>query len=240
MKRPFESVREAILEVVQNHKTHSKQLIDQVDGLMLWIVGFSISGLSLIVSDLAKFNDSFTHTHLKWVLILLSLSIISGIVFRIGCYFIQMYNHQINIFIENAFSDKEFMQIDSEDISKEENVNEVLRRLMVDFGESAEGILNAYSSLDTTNPTLNEALLNDLKNHYRRIGDWARKDYEIAIGFAKDTMQKAYGYSAEQVNTLMNEDTAAKWGLWVKISYLSFLLSCSAFVSVVVTFCILY
>lgn len=240
MKRPFDTVREAIFELMQNHKQHSKELIEQIDKLLLWVVGFSIGGLSLIVSNLATFSKGFNYGILKSILILLSISIISGIVFRIACYFIQIYNNQINVYIESVYSDKEFMEIEPEDLTSETNINEVLRRLQVDFGEDASKILSAYSSVDLSNATNYNYLLNDLKEHYKKIGEWAKRDYEIAIEFAKDTMQKAYGYSAKQIDRIIDDNTSAKWQIGVKVAYFSFLVSCITFISVIVILCVTY
>lgn len=240
MERPFETVRNMVFDLVKDHKVHSKQLIEQIDGLMVWIVGFSIGGLSLIVSDLAKFDGRFTYSLLKVVLILLCLSIISGIVFRIACYMIQLYNHQITIYMENCFSNKQFMEIEPYDLTSETNIQVVLHRLQADFGENASNILEAYSNIDISNKSLHDMLLNDLKEYYKEIGEWAKRDFKMAEDFAKDIMKKAYGYSTLQIEKAATDNTSVKWQFWLCTAYISFGISCLGFISVITIFCFSY
>ncbi|SES06541.1 hypothetical protein [Pedobacter rhizosphaerae] len=240
MKRPFDSVRDLIYLRVKQSKEDIKFRMEQIDNLMVWVVGFSIGGLSLIVSDFTKLSENFSYWIIKSVLLLLVLSITAGIVFRIACYFINIYNEQIQVYVETAFSNEEMMEIDAEDLTDEPEVEEVLRRLQVDFGQDVQQILAAYTNVDMSQPANRDFLLNDLKQHYKKVAMWAKKDYEIAIEFAKDTMQKAYGYSNKQLDRAFTDNVSLKWQFWVRAAFTSFIISCLAFIAVILIFSIAY
>lgn len=238
MKRPFESVREIFFDNIARSRENAKFIFEHSDKLMVWIVGFSIGGLSLIVSQLTEFNQSFTHCILKGVLILLSISIVSGIIYRIAFYFYQIQYKNIEIFLETAFSNREFMNIEPDDLSEETDIKEVVRRLRDDFGEDLSYIFNIHASVDDNHKTI---LLEDMKKHYAKVGEWAKKDFINAIDFAKDTYKKAFGLNDRQINNVFeksNSTTLLKIYGW--ISKVCFLISCTTFISVIIILCYNY
>ncbi len=129
---------------------------------MVWIVGFSVGGLSLIVSNISQFDKTFCYTLTKSILILLTISIISGIVYRIAFYAYQSYYRQIEFFLDGAFSNKEFMEIDPDDLEEEIDMKEVIRRMKEDFGEDVSYMSEIYDQADLE---VKSFLLNDLKKH---------------------------------------------------------------------------
>jgi len=90
MKGPFETVTETFFENLDRLKENQRYNFSNSEKFMIWIVGFSIGGLFIIVSNLTQFNQSFSHNILKTILILLSISIISGIVYRWAFYLFQI------------------------------------------------------------------------------------------------------------------------------------------------------
>lgn len=237
MDRPFVAVKAMVSGIIQQHKENAIRLLNQIESLLTWIVGFSIGGISLIVTDISEFSEAFSRPLIKCVLTLLVLSIVTGILFRIACYFIQVYNDQIQVYIETAFSDKEFMEIDAEDISNETDIKEVLRRLKIDFGEDLSGVLIHYEAVPEEGKIL---ILEDVKKHYKKTADWAKKDYELAISHVNDTLQKAYGYTSYQLSAIMKDETANKWQFWIKTAFCSFIASCITFIAVIILLCVAY
>jgi len=237
MKRPFETVKEVFFDSLEKTRENNKFIFEHSDKFMVWIVGFSIGGLSLIVINLSKFDKTFSYILLKSILVLLAISIISGIVYRIAFYTYQIYFRQIEFYLEGAFSNKEFMEIEPDDLTEEKDFKEVIRRLKEDFGENVSDMLDIYEQADTERKLF---LLNDLKSHYKKTGEWAKKDFELAIDYAKDTFQKAFGFSKKKVDKIFNDNSSAKLKVAGWITTLSFFLSCLSFVAVIIILCVAY
>ena len=237
MKRPFETVRELFFENLDRVRENQKYNFSNSDKYMIWIVGFSIGGLSIIVTNLTSFNQLFTHSILKVILILLSTSIISGIIYRWAFYLYQVQYQSIEFYLQGAFSDKEVMEIEPEDLTKETDINEVIRRISADFGEDVSFILQTYNQVDEKGKDI---LLDDLKKHYRKKGEWAKKDFEMAMIYVRDTFKKAFGLSEKMIDKMFKSTSASKLKLYGRITAIAFFLSCLSFIAVIIILTALY
>ena len=148
-----------------------------------------------------------------------------------------MYYRQIEYYIDSAFSSKEFMEIEPEDLTLETDIKVVVRRLKEDFGEDLSYIFDLYEKAD---PIEKEHLLTDLVTYYKKTGEWAKKDYDLAVEFAKDTIQKAYGFSKLKVDKIFNDNSSAKLKIAGYVTRFSFLISCLTFVAVIIILCAAY
>jgi hypothetical protein len=237
MKRPFDSIRELVFENLEQFKENSRFVFEQADKLIVWIVGFAIGGLSLIVSNYTELDKNFSYNLIRIILTLLTISIISGILFRIAFFFSAIYERHIESYIHAAYSNKEFMEIAPNDLSEETNINEVIRRIRVDFGEDTTNVLEHYDKADNNEKLI---LLESLKAHYKKIGEWAKKDFEFAVEYSKDTLKKAYGYSDKKINEIFNDNSSSKLKFWNFMYQWSFLISCLCFITVIIILCIFY
>jgi len=61
MKRPFEFVMDNFFESLDKVKENQRYNFNNSERFMIWIVGFSIGGLSIIVTNLAQFTNSFDY-----------------------------------------------------------------------------------------------------------------------------------------------------------------------------------
>lgn len=178
MKRPFETITETFFENLDKLKENQRYNFNNSERFMIWIVGFSIGGLSIIVTNLTGLNLSYSHCVIKLILILLSISIISGIIYRWTFYLYQIQYQNIEFYLQGAFSTKETMQTEPEDLSNETDIKEVIRRLKLDFNEDMSFILKDYIK---ANDTGKQFLLDDLKAYYKSIGTNVKKEYEFTM-----------------------------------------------------------
>ena len=237
MKRPFDIVRQMFLKNLARTRENSKFNFEQSDKFMVWIVGFSIGGLSLIATNLTQFSEAFNHNTIKAILILLAISIITGIVYRWFFFLYQVQYQTTEFYFEGAFSEEEFMEIEPNDLSNETDIKEVVRRLKDDYGEDLSYILEIYEAVDKERQNF---LLEDLKKHYNKVGLWAKKEYEFAMDYAKDTYQKAFGLSHKRIDKLFNSNTPFKLKLYGWITSISFFISCATFIAVIIILCSKY
>lgn len=237
MKRPFEIVKETFFENLDKLKENQRYNFSNSDKYMVWVVGFAIGGLSIIVTNLTQFNQSFSHCIIKTILILLAISIISGILYRWAFYIWQIQYQSVEFYLQGAFSDKEIMETNPDDLTNEKDIKEVVRRIKIDFGEDVSHILPIY---EQANVDGKEYLLNDLKNHYKKVGEWAKRDFELAMTYIKDIYKTAFGLSQKKVDKLFNSNTTKKLKFFGWMAAIMFLLSCLSFVTVVIILCVVY
>lgn len=204
---------------------------------MVWIVGFSIGGLSIIVTNLTSFNQLFSHYNIKTVLILLATSIIAGIIYRWAFYLYQVQYQKIEFYLQGAFSDKEIMEIDADDITNETDIKEVIRRINTDFGEDISNVLQLYNQADDKGK---EFLLMDVKRHYKKTGEWAKKDFELAMRYAKDVYKEAFGLSEKRINKMQTSSATRKLKFFGWTLTIAFLLSCLSFIAVIIILTVLF
>jgi hypothetical protein len=235
MKKPFDTVRETFFENLDRLKENQRYNFSNSEKFMVWVVGFSIGGLSIIVTNLTQFNQSFSHSVIKAILILLSTSIISGMIYRWAFYLYQIQYQSIEFYLQGAFSDKEFMETDPDDISNESDIKEVVRRFNTDFGEDLSHVLPLYDQADAHGKNY---LLNDLKNHYKRTGEWAKKDFELAMDYVKGVYKSAFGLSDKRVEKLFSSNTSGKLKFFGWATTITFLVSCVSFIAVIIILCI--
>jgi hypothetical protein len=237
MQGPFETITETFFENLDKLKENQRYNFERSEKFMLWIVGFSIGGISLIATNLTEFNKLFTHFTLKTVFILLIISIISGIIYRWAFYLFQIQYQTVEFYLQGAFSNKKTMAMDPKDLTNETDIKEVLRRLKIDYDEDASFILEDYNKVT---PEGKAFLLNDIKKHYKKVGDNVKKEYDFAINYSKETFQKAFGFSDKRINKMFDPINPKKLKVLARITTVAFILCCLSFVTVIVVLCIKY
>jgi hypothetical protein len=237
MKRPYEFVVETLFENLASNKENQRYNFNNSEKFMIWVVGFSIGGLSIIVTNLTKFNQSFDYYTIKTVLILLSISIVSGILYRWFFYIFQIQYQNIELYLQGAFSNKKIMEINPVDLSKESDIKEIIRRLKIDFDEDASFILDEYIK---QNEEERLKLLNDLKAHYKKIGENANAEFKFAMNYAKGIYKNAFGLSEKTATKMFQLNSPTKFKLFSRLTSIAFLISCISFVAVVILLCVEY
>lgn len=237
MKRPFEFVMDIFFENLDKVKENQRYNFNNSEKFLIWIVGFSIGGLSIIVTNLTQFTNSFDYCTIKTILILLSTSIISGILYRWFFYIYQIHYQNIEFYLYGAFSNQQIMEVNPDDISNENDINEVIRRLKIDYDDDVSHILEEYSKL---RPEGKQIVLDDLKSRYQRIAQGAKQEFEFAMDYAKDTYKKAFGLSEKRTNKMFQPNSSRKLKLFGLLTSIFFITSCLSFIAVVIILCIKY
>lgn len=237
MKRPFEFVMDNFFENLDKVKENQRYNFNNSERFMIWIVGFSIGGLSIIVTNLAQFTNSFDYGTTKIILILLSISIISGILYRWFFYIYQIHYQNIEFYLQGAFSNQQIMEVNPDDISNENDIKEVIRLLKVDFDDDVTHVLDEYSKLTPEGKLI---VLNDLKSRYQIIARGIKREFEFAMSYAKDTYKEAFGLSDKIAERMFQPNSSKRFKLFGRLTSISFLISCLSFIAVVIILCIKY
>ena len=237
MKRPSEMIRDFFFENLEKSLENQRYNFSNSEKFMLWITGFSIGGLSIIVTNLTQFNQIFEYCVVKTILILLSISILFGIIFRWFFYKYQSQYQGIEFYLRGAFSNQDVMEIDPDDLSDENDIKEIVRRFKIDFDEDLSAFIQVYNNLGETGRS---EMKNDLKDYYKRLGEWAKKDYEAGISYVKETYKNAFGISEKKVDKLFEKNSSKPLKISGFITSLALIISCLAFFLVIIILCIAY
>lgn len=186
MKRPldfvFEIARDSTDKAVENEKSNTENL----ERLLNWITGFSLIAFGFIVSQISEIEKRFGHDKLKFILILLLVSICLGVVHRFAFYYwrvaIQKLNYNFKMMLGHT---EEVMEIDAEDVSTINDYKEVIRLLRENFGDDLSSMIAIYESSDDN---YKQFLLDDLKRYYKSAKEWTKKDYENALLLLKKSL----------------------------------------------------
>lgn len=237
MKRPFEFVLETFMGNLDKVRENQKNNFNNFEKFMTWIVGFSIGGLTIIVTNLTQFSQAFSHNTIKTILILLSISIISGIFYRWFFYLLQIQYQSIEFYLQGAFSTQEIMETDPDDLSNENDIKEVIRRLKFDFGEETSFVLDEYIKSNEDGKLF---LLNNLKEYYKKTGENVKREYKSAMDYAKGIYKDAFGLSDKVANKMFEPNSSGKFKLFNWLTSIALLISCISFILVVIILCIKY
>lgn len=217
MKTPSEVIREVFRRSLEKSRESSNFLFDHTDKFITWIIGFSVTGLSLIISKISEFNSAFTALTVKSTLYLLSLSIIAGVLYRLFSYFYQLEYRKIELYLEIALTDIEVMKIEPEEVSGISNYREIVRRLKTDFGEDLTHIIEVYNQ---ANPEQKDKLLADLKDYHQTFAGWVKEDYKNGLESVKEIYQKGLGISKKRMDKLFKGNLSTwkyKFFSWISV-----------------------
>ena len=237
MKRPFESLTQLISENLERVRENQLYNFSNFDKYMVWVVGFSIGGISIILTNLTSFNEVFDYFVVKTVLSALCVSIISGIIYRWSFYKYQFHYQQIEFYLKGAYTETQMVEIEPYDLSETNDINEIIVALKTDYDLDYRFILDAYESHDDDN----QAIIRDkLKKYYYKVGTQIKEEYEFTLNYIKEVDAKAFGISRKKVDKLFNQKSSRFLKIYGWITSITFLLSCISFIFVLVYLTVLY
>jgi hypothetical protein len=82
---PYNLFRKYFASQIKNDRTNIEFFFNYTDKFIIWLIGFSIAGISLIVSDYDALRVKFSF-NLKMIILFLRLSIILGVAYRVLVY----------------------------------------------------------------------------------------------------------------------------------------------------------
>ncbi|MFC4633477.1 hypothetical protein ACFO3O_06140 [Dokdonia ponticola] len=196
MKRPLEVLTKIKLENLAESKNNIIFNFNQIDKILVWIVGFSITGISIIVSNIADLNSKFEIHILKTILLLLCISIISGIIYRLAALIYLSIFQKILFYLKGSFSNYEMTPIKS-DIIDPENINEVYQKIKKGFDIDYSDVVENYNKYESNEIKEKSLLL--LNKEYKRLTEQAKKEEEFTEDFINTTFRKVFGISEKRL-----------------------------------------
>lgn len=92
MKTPRAAMRHILYERLNNGMEQTEKIIQLFDRFSVWIVGFSMAKISYIIINGQDFQE--ISNPLTAIKVLLTISIFSGIIYRLAFTFMQILEYQ--------------------------------------------------------------------------------------------------------------------------------------------------
>jgi hypothetical protein len=189
--RPFDQLREIFRAVNHENRELVKYVFEKSDSISLWIIGLSIGGISIFANNIADIQRAIPLCKLRPILLLLAISVTSGIVYRgLYLYFFSILNNTMRG-IDIAFSNRQMMHTNSE-LTGKETYEELLHKIRSGTGEDFFHLMSEYNMMDDG---AKQNRYNQMVDFYLRSVEFAKKDTESALDFIADTYSKFYGVS---------------------------------------------
>ncbi|WP_291128563.1 hypothetical protein [Flavobacterium sp. UBA7682] len=232
-KRPFDVVTEIALQSLKKSSENFKFNFTQQDQILVWIIGFSIVGTTLLISNILNVNQLFNCYIIKSVLILLCSSIIFGIIYRIFALLFLTKYQQTLFYLEGAFTKDEMMRLEINELDSTMNIHQINQKIENDFGHSYSDIIELHK--DAVNEEQKEYYLNYLKAEYINLAKRAKIEYEYSIDYIKGVYKKAFGLKQKTIDKMfLNNNNSFYLKLYRIISICSFLISIGTFITVLI------
>ena len=179
-KNPYVVLKEIAKESYNRDKESLNFFFSHSDKLITWLIGFAVGGITLIVANFKSLMDA-NPNNIRLIIILLSSTIIFGLLYRLVAYFYLAKNKSLENYFSGYFSDVDMTPVVAEDISNA-TINEMLEHIEFDFGKSPAEF----------NPEGQELILESLKDYYLSLVEYSKKHFEIGVNSLAETYEKAY------------------------------------------------
>ncbi|WP_282074830.1 hypothetical protein [Maribacter aquivivus] len=216
MERPFESQLKLSRNSLEKTRVNFIFNFNQNDKILVWIVGFSVTAISLIISKISNINEVYSNSTLKIVLGLLVMSILTGIVYRFAALLFLTKYQTILFYLEGAFSKEKTMPTETREFKKPNDIHEIYQKLKYDFDQDYSDIIILYNQ--ASNEQSKKYYIEYLKTEYSRLADWSKNEYEYAEKYVKGVFKKAFGFSQKRIDKIYEKQNHSlylkMWG-WV-------------------------
>ena len=224
--RPFDQLREIFRTSNRESRELLKYVFEKSDNISLWIIGLATGGISIFANNIGDIQKVVSPCLLRPILLLLAISVTSGIIYRgLYLYFFVVQNN-IMTGIDIAFSNQKILDMEST-LDGSETFNGLIEKVKDGTGDDLSYLIQAYDNIDNT---AKAELYKSVVDHYLSIVNFAKRDTDLVLDFVADTYSKFYGKSKEKfLKKLKNLKPRAgqyKWTvILTSVFYLVYILS---------------
>jgi hypothetical protein len=237
MKTPYNAIREVYYSNLQKASENQNINFNNLNKFVVWIVGFSTTGIALMVSNINNFKTLFPYLFIKILLYLLSLSIFSGVVFRYAFYILQT-KYQIilnNLII--TFTDVDVMSIDADSVEEENDIVNIINSLKFNFDTDFNYLLKDFNQVGEKEQQ-NRLLF--LRARHKTLSEFTKKNLQDGINDLKSTVSKAYGITEEKAQKIIYGDPSKNVKIFRRLTNASFWFCCGSFLLVMILLTVFY
>lgn len=187
---PYEGIKH-IAKISYEHDKKSFELIfDFSDKFITWLFGFSVAGISLII---ANYDKMFKFSSLNWVVVLLALTIIFGLFYRLAAYTVLVKNRSLENYFSGYFGDLDIWPVIVEEDISEFTASQMVNLIKNDFNEEPKDYHKSEAELD---PDV-------LRNYYLKLIEHSKKYFYIGANSLGETFEVCYKVKKQKTVELM-------------------------------------
>lgn len=230
MKNPFELIREIELNNLEQKIKNFELNIQNIEKFILWIVGFSVGGIALIISNIDKLKNNFDDCTLKKALVFFIISVLFGILNRYAIHKLQVYSQITDIFLRVSLSNYDFPELVPEELNKNDDFYKIIDRFKIDFNLDYSRYIKEFENL--TNPDQKLKTIKELRERHKEISKFAQETFLEGQENVRRIYKEAYGFSdkrSENIYYYPQFKVAKKFNLWKYFVDLTFIFCCLTF-----------
>ncbi len=197
--RPFVQLRELFRAANQENRELLKYVFEKSDSISLWVIGLAVGGISIFANNIADVQGAISPAYLKPILLLLTTSVTSGIVYRgMYLYFFVVLNKTIQG-IDIVLSNHRMMATES-NLKGNEIFDQLVKELDIGFGDDLSYLIPLYHKIEEHNK---KELYDSVVKHYHAKIKFAQRDTELLFDFVADTYSKFQGINKDKLLSKM-------------------------------------
>lgn len=235
--RPFVKIKRIFKDSLNQDEELAKYVFEKSDNISLWIIGLSIGALSIVANNIADIQRALSPVYLKPILLLLAVSITSGIFYRAFYLYFYVIVTYANKGLQIAFSESDSKTMDTESrLEGNETFEQLLDIHMNGFEEDLGYLKDTYNAIDETQKKI---LYKSVLDHYAKLIEYAKNEEKLALEFAAETYNKFTGIGKDKfIKKMLKPKTGNHYKWVIRITtglYLIYLLTfiCALFIFVI-------
>ena len=235
LKNPFEALHQLMKDKFDRDRVMIEFAHTQSDSMVTWLIGFAITGLTLILVNIEKIQSNLENA-LTPISVLLCLTICLGLIYRYLSPIIVVKQKGLQDFLSGIFADFDVTPIEADPEVDKASFDDILRKLKSDF------------DVDTPYPfQLTEAQkaseLPKLVNHYKEWCKHSKRQFDIAVNHWAEVNETVYkipkSKTVEKFKKVITNapQTGYNFRLWTRLNGVLYLLYILSFMAAVIVIC---
>lgn len=216
---------------LQKNRDYSVQLNVQADKIIVWMVGFSIGSIALIINSYGRDNILINNIS-PYILVFGFLTIGLGVIHRVFQYIAQLLEsttlHGFEMFVEGYNGELDIPK--KRDISNKDTYEDIINYIDEDYSIKIQKV-------DTTilPPGTEQVLRNGVIEYYNKLNNLYEDIFNLNINEIKKILIEQLGYSKKRVDRLFDGKSTINapkaYHITKKVASLFFILSLLAFLA---------
>lgn len=214
---PRDYLKEVYVRDLNSTKENVKYFFEKTDSLMFWIIGLSIGYIPLIFINIDSLNKLFGLSTIKWVLIIDSLTISFGVLYRVT------YLHFMGVIAKiHHILDIEINKPDTYDIENrfngDETFEELIHGMQNGIGVDLTKEIKVYEQLSTKQQK--DDMYKHNKDYYLKVVNWASRWYDQVWRAHSTIAATLFGHKdlESYINSQANENVGKKYNKFKTIT----------------------
>ena len=235
MDNPSKALQKLATSQIKQSSETDKFIFEHSDKLIMWLIGFALAGVSLIIGNLEKLNINYSKCQINTLLFFLIATVILGILYRIFMFEYLLLKKNKDIKYEKAINGIDMMNVNAKGLENQNDFKAIIKNLKSEFGEDLSYLNPVYDNLKLNGKTVEcEEFISSIKKHYNNVLEWSKKDFELGIELINKAFSSSYGKNIKFIQKIKLKTWPFQ--MFKILSFSAFMLTCLSFITVMILF----